>query len=143
MIKHIECAPFQLTSCDASKAKRTQTLDEGLISQSKGPSMESEEADVGVSPFDGVPDEILSFIFMHLSPYGDLKSAARTCKRWNVLAKNVARQSTAQLVKAIQNQRFAQSCHSVFWQSTSMIIITVCGSFWRKSESSKTTLRFF
>ena len=56
------------------------------------------------SPFDRVPDEVLSFIFSYLSPYGDLKSAAKTCRRWNTLANNVARQTTSHLIRAVHNQ---------------------------------------
>ena len=70
--------------------------------------MENDDEDVDMSrdsPFDRVPDEVLSFIFSYLSPYGDLKSAAKACRRWNTLANNVARQTTTQLVKAVHNQR--------------------------------------
>ena len=68
--------------------------------------METGSGDVAMaSPFDRFPDEVISFIFGYLSPYGDLKAAAKTCKRWHTLANNVASDTTSQLVKAIHNNR--------------------------------------
>ena len=78
--------------------------------------METDSGEIEMaSPFDRVPDEVISFIFGYLSPYGDLKAAAKTCQRWHTLANNVASDTTSQLVKAIHNNRY-QDCQ--FLQSS-------------------------